>query len=105
MIPKDTNMEKEILNKRIYDLWREGCVVSRIFPRDILEFLKNFAVERNLPREIRNLIVDSPKCAETAYSMMDIKELDFENCSENSQNLYFKNAAFRITAEAMEASS
>lgn len=78
---------------------REGCVVSRVFPRDILEFLKLFAIERNLPREIRNLIVNSPKCAETAYQIMDIRKLDFCDCDERSQNLYFKNSAFRVTAE------
>ena len=78
---------------------REGCVVSRVYPRDMLEFLKKFAIERNLPREIRNLIVNSPKCAEAAYQMMDIKELDFSDCTETSQDLYFKNAAFRITAD------
>lgn len=31
--------------------------------------------------------------------MMDIKELDFSDCTETSQDLYFKNAAFRITAD------
>ena len=30
---------------------------------------------------------------------MDIKELDFSDCTETSQDLYFKNAAFRITAD------
>ena len=29
---------------------------------------------------------------------MDIKELDFSDCTEQSQDLYFMNAAFRITA-------
>ena len=81
---------------------RDGCVVSKVFPRDILEFLKKFAIERNLHRDVRNLIVNSPKCAETAYQMMDIRDLDFSNSTEISQDLYFKNAAFKVTAEKVD---
>lgn len=81
---------------------RDGCVVSKVYPRDILEFLKRFAIERNLPLEIRNLLVNSPRCAETAYMNMDIKELDFSDSTELSQDLYFTNAAYRITAGTAE---
>ena len=31
MIQKDTNMDKEILKKRIYDLWREGKINGRVY--------------------------------------------------------------------------
>ena len=31
MIQKDINMEKEILKKRIYDLWREEKISGRVY--------------------------------------------------------------------------
>ncbi len=43
MIQKDTNMEKEILKKRIYDLWREGKISGRVY--NILQSLKIEDVE------------------------------------------------------------
>ena len=43
MIQKGTNMEKEILKKRIYDLWREGKISGRVY--NILQSLKIEDVE------------------------------------------------------------
>ena len=43
MIQKDTNMDKEILKKRIYDLWREGKISSRVY--NIFQSLKIEDVE------------------------------------------------------------
>lgn len=43
MIQKDANMEKEILKKRIYDLWREGKISGRVY--NILQSLKIDNVE------------------------------------------------------------
>ena len=43
MIQKDINMEKEILKKRIYDLWREGKISGRVY--NILQSLKIEDVE------------------------------------------------------------
>ena len=40
---KDSNMEKEILKKRIYDLWREGKISGRVY--NILQSLKIEDVE------------------------------------------------------------
>ena len=43
MTQKDTNMEKEILKKRIYDLWREGKISGRVY--NVLQSLKIEDVE------------------------------------------------------------
>ena len=62
-------MEKEILNKRIYDLWREGKISGRVY--NILQSLKIENVE-SLVRKTRFDLLKGQFCGRKALN--EIKE-------------------------------
>lgn len=68
MIQKDTNMEKEILNKRIYDLWREGKISGRVY--NILQSLKIEDVE-SLVRMTRFDLLNGRFCGRKAVNEIE----------------------------------
>lgn len=68
MIQKDTNMEKEILNKRIYDLWREGKISGRVY--NILQSLKIEDVE-GLVRMTRFDLLNGRFCGRKAVNEIE----------------------------------
>ena len=68
MTQKDTNMEKEILNKRIYDLWREGKINGRVY--NILQSLKIEDVE-SLVRQTRFDLLNGRFCGRKAVNEIE----------------------------------
>lgn len=68
MTQKDTNMEKEILNKRIYDLWREGKISGRVYK--ILQSLKVEDVE-SLVRQTRFDLLNGRFCGRKAFNEIE----------------------------------
>lgn len=68
MIQKDTNMEKEILNKRIYDLWREGKISGRVY--NVLQSLKIEDVE-SLVRMTRFDLLNGRFCGRKAVNEIE----------------------------------
>ena len=68
MIQKDINMEKEILKKRIYDLWREGKISGRVY--NILQSLKIEDVE-SLVRQTRCDLLKGQFCGRKAVNEIE----------------------------------
>lgn len=68
MIQKGTNMEKEILNKRIYGLWREGKISGRVY--NILQSLKIENVE-SLVRQTRFDLLKGQFCGRKAVNEIE----------------------------------
>ena len=68
MAQKDTNMEKEILKKRICDLWREGKISGRVY--NILQSLKIEDVE-SLVRQTRFDLLNGRFCGRKAVNEIE----------------------------------
>lgn len=68
MIQKDANMEKKILKKRIYDLWREGKISGRVY--NILQSLKIENVE-SLVRQTRFDLLKCRLCGRKAVTEIE----------------------------------
>lgn len=68
MTQKDTNMEKEILKKRIYDLWREGKISGRVY--NVLQSLKIEDVE-SLVRQTRFDLLNGRFCGRKAVNEIE----------------------------------
>lgn len=68
MIQKGTNMGKEILNKRIYDLWREGKISGRVY--NVLQSLKIEDVE-SLVRQTRSDLLNGRFCGRKAVNEIE----------------------------------
>lgn len=79
-----------------------GGVVTEIKPKDIMGFLKQFAVERYLPVDIRNLILNSPRTGESSMAQLDETAPDFTSCDPHMQLLYVKGFCWKVTAEGIE---
>lgn len=75
-----------------------GSVVSRVRGRDISLFLRSFARERFLPRDIRNLLLNSQRLSEASLERMQEIRLDFCNYTPSSQFLFFPNDTWEVTA-------
>ena len=68
MTQKDTNMEKEILNKRIYDILREGKISGRVYK--VLQSLKIEDVE-SLVRQTRFDLLNGRFCGRKAVNEIE----------------------------------
>lgn len=79
----------------------DGCTVTQIKAKDISAFLKKFTIERFLPVDIRNLILDSPRTSESSLSQLDEIHLDFTNYTPTSQFLFFKDCSWEVTKEGI----
>lgn len=62
-----------------------GRIVSSIKGKDIRTFLRQFARERYLDRNIRNLILNSPRMSDGALENLDEITLDFTSYTRKSQ--------------------
>lgn len=74
----------------------EGSMVRQVKAKDIAGFLKQFTVERFLPVEILNLVLDSPRTSEASLSQLDEIDLDFTNYTPYSQFLFFQGSTWEV---------
>lgn len=79
----------------------EGCIVRQIKAKDISAFLKRFAIDRFLPVDIRNLILNSPRTGEASLSQLDEISLDFTSYTQNSQFMFFNHATWEVTKDGI----
>ena len=70
-----------------------GNIVKLIKAKDIRKFIREWAQESFLSRDIRNLILNSPKLSDTALDNLQEIELDFTNYTHNTQ-MYFVELEF-----------
>jgi hypothetical protein len=80
----------------------EGCVVQRILKvKEIAAWLKQFAVTRAMPVEIRNLILNSPRTSESSLSLLDEVDIDFTSYTPDGQYFYCNGSSWYITREGI----
>ena len=81
-----------------------GFKVRQISPRNIQDFILEWARERNLDVEIQNLILNSTRMSGSVFEKIDTIHPDFTNYDEKSQTLFFNNKMVRVTADGVEES-
>lgn len=79
----------------------KGNVVSTVRGRDISLFLRDFARERFLPRDIRNLLLNSQRLSDSSLERMQEISLDFRNYTPTSQFLFFPGKSWEVTADGI----
>lgn len=79
----------------------QSNIVSEITAKDVKAFVRNWAEERFLNRDLRNLILNSPKLSAAALDSLKEIELDFTNHTATSQIFYMQNCCVEITGSAI----
>lgn len=75
-----------------------GNIVTNIKPKDIRQFVRDWAVKRCLTRPIRNLILNSPKVsAPAALESLQELDLDFTNYTATTQLFFFPKKTIEAT--------
>lgn len=80
---------------------QEGNYVERVTTREIKSFLRDWARERCLSRNVRNLIMSS-KLTENIFEALDERNINFKKHTSDSQVYFFENMALKVTADAIE---
>lgn len=76
-----------------------GNIVSSIKAKDIRRFLFQFAEERALPRDIRNLLLNSPRLSDSALEHLQEVSLDFTGYTPHSQMFFFTDKCIEVTGK------
>lgn len=79
-----------------------GNHVSDIKPKHIRQFLRRWAEERFLERDILNEILNSPRLADSALENLEEVELDFTTYTSTSQRFFVGDKTIEVTAEGIE---
>ena len=79
----------------------EGNVVRSVTPKDIAEFLRRWGKERALPREIRNLILNSQRLSTSSLDRLQEVDLDFTDYTASKQIFFFPNSCLEITGSGI----
>lgn len=87
--------------KDVQYIRREGWRVSHQTAKDLTQFLIDWCRRRALPREIRNLILNTPKLGAASLERLNEVSLDFTSFTSSSQYFYFRNACVEVTANGI----
>lgn len=82
---------------------RNGCIVSEIKAKDIVAFLKRFTIERYLPVDIRNLILNSPRTGESSLAQLDEINLDFRSYTPKEQYMFFRGETWEVSKDGIKS--
>lgn len=74
-----------------------GSVVKSVTPRDIREFVHEWALDTAQPMDLRDLILSTPTLSAASLDSLKSVDLDFTNCTERSQLFYFPKFAVEVT--------
>lgn len=80
---------------------RDGWRVRRVNIREVTQFLVEWCRRRALPREIRNLILNTPKLGSASLERLQEVELDFQNYTPSSQYFFFQNSCIEVSASGI----
>lgn len=78
-----------------------GNIVEPVSSKDINKFLRKFAKERYLSRDIRNLILNSPRMSDAALERLEEITIDFTNYTPHSQFLFFPKVYWEVTRKGI----
>lgn len=79
----------------------KDSIVRQVKAKDITNFLRQFTLQRYLPVEIRNLILDSPRTGESTLSLLDEVTLDFTSYTADSQYIFFPDCCWQVTKDGI----
>lgn len=79
-----------------------GNIVKLIKAKDIRKFIREWAQESFLSRDIRNLILNSPKLSDTALDNLQEIELDFTNYTHNTQMFFFPGCSMEVSGTGIK---
>lgn len=80
----------------------EGNVVTSVRARDVRKFVREWAEQKFLGENIRNLIANSMKFSESALENLKEVELNFTNYTPTSQTMFFKNTVVEIARSGIK---
>lgn len=92
---------KDDTKKDVQYIRRDGWRVRRVTPRELTQFLLDWCRQRALPREIRNLILNTPKLNTASLERLREVELDFQDFTPHSQYFFFQNSCVEVTASSI----
>jgi len=81
----------------------EGHVVRRVRTKDIRRFVRDWAEERCLPRDVMNLILNSSRMADAQLENLREVDLDFTSCTPTTQIFHFPRKSVEVTPEEIRA--
>lgn len=79
-----------------------GNVVKPVKASDIRTFLRSWTYERALPRDIRNLILNSTKLSGVSMENLHEIDLDFTSYTKNSQLFFFQKTCAEVTGKEIK---
>ncbi len=80
----------------------DGFVVRRVRPRDVRDFVRQWAMDNFLPREVRNIILGSKKLADGALECLRPVDLDFTDCTPSTQLFFFPRQTVEVSASGIK---
>ncbi len=95
---------KDPLNGQYQFKKQKGQIIYDVTTKDIRNFLKEWARNKFLPKEIRNTIIGN-KIQDSFFDNLDYKDLNLEKSSNTKQYLFFLNETWKITRDGIIAAS
>lgn len=92
---------KDDTQKEVQYIRREGWRVKKQTPKDVTQFLIDWCRQRALPREIRNLVLNTPKLGSASLERLGEVELDFTSHTATQQFFYFQNSCVEVTSQGL----
>ncbi len=92
---------KDETQKDVQYIRRDGWIVRRVNVREVTQFLVEWCRKRALPREIRNLILNTPKLNTGSLERLQEVELDFQNYTPTSQYFFFQNSCIEVRPDGI----
>lgn len=83
----------------------DGFSITEISTSNIFDYLRQFAIERFLPIELRNLINNSTRINDSSLSKLVLFEPDFTDHTFNSQRFYFNNSIIEVSGSSISKCS
>lgn len=81
----------------------EGNTVKAVKVKDITGFVIKWAEDHFLPRQLRNLILNSPRISGGAIANLPEVDLDFTKCTATSQLFFFPHVTYEVCAKGITA--
>lgn len=76
-----------------------GNIVKSVTTKDIYNFIIRWAEENYLERDVRNLILNSPRISGSVIANLEEVDLDFTKCTDKSQLFFFLGNTYEVTAD------
>lgn len=82
----------------------QGNIVKQLKTSDIYKFLNEFARERYLNRELRNLVLNSQRVSSSSLERLTEISMDFTNYTDHSQIIAFPDQLWEIDKDGIHSS-